>query len=100
MSKISNEERQIISRILQKHVPGVEVRIFGSRFKETSWFYSDLDVVIVAEGPLDNVVLAELACDFEESNLPYRVDILDWHRLGEEFRALIEKQGYEIFSKG
>jgi len=28
--------------------------------------------------------------DFEESDLPFRVDILDWHTISAEFKANIE----------
>jgi hypothetical protein len=31
----------------------------------------------------------------EESELPFRVDILDWYSLSKEFQAIIN-QGYEI----
>ena len=29
---------------------------------------------------------------FEESDLPYRVDIVDWHAIDEGFRRLIEAE--------
>ena len=95
MPDISPAEKLIISRILQAYVPRSEIRIFGSRHRGTAQPWSDLDLIIIDEGPLDMKVLAALNCDFEDSELPYRVDMLDWHRLGEEFRLQIEKQGYE-----
>lgn len=98
MPDISAAEKLIINKIIQSHVPGAEIRIFGSRQRGTALPWSDLDLLIVDDGPLDINTMAELGCAFEDSDLPFRVDLLDWHRLGEEFRIQIEKQGYEIFS--
>ena len=32
---------------------------------------------------------------FEASDLPFRVDVLDWHRISESFHKVIE-QAYEV----
>ena len=57
---------------------------------------ADLDLAVVGEGPLDWRTLSRLKEAFEESDLPMRVDVLDWHATSESFRKVIE-QNYVIF---
>jgi len=42
--------------------------------------------------------LGELSEAFQESDLPFRVDLIDWHRISPEFRKVIE-QKYEIMRR-
>ena len=85
----------IIKEILQKHVPDCEVRAFGSRCKGTAKNYSDLDIVIVGNARLDWRLIEDVKESFSESDLPFRVDVLDWHAISPEFRGIIES-GYEV----
>ena len=52
--------------------------------------YSDLDLAVVGEGPLPRGALARLKEAFEESRLPMRVDVVDWHAIADGFRQAIE----------
>ena len=89
----------IVERILAEHVPECEVRAFGSRASWTAKDYSDLDLAIVGDGPLDWRTLALLKEAFEESDLPMRVDVLDWHDIAESFQCVIER-GYVVLQAG
>ncbi|MDR0632205.1 MAG: restriction endonuclease subunit S [Holosporaceae bacterium] len=92
---VSEFELAIILDILRKHTPDYEVRAFGSRYKWTSKEYSDLDIAIVGKQKMDFSLLGDIRDSFEESDLPFRVDVLDWHSLTPEFQAVIE-QGCEV----
>jgi predicted nucleotidyltransferase len=81
---------EIVKRILRKHVPGAKVMAFGSRVTGTAAAYSDLDLAIKTERGLDFSVVGNMRMDFEESSLPFRVDILDWSAISPEFRKTIE----------
>ena len=72
-------------------MPECEVRAFGSRATWTAKDYSDLDLAVVGEGPLDWRTLDRLKEAFEESDLPMRVDVLDWHAISDSFREVIER---------
>lgn len=87
---ISLEEWRIVRDILRKHVPDHEVWAFGSRAKRTAWTYSDLDLAIITDQPLSLKVHGDLAEDFSESDLPFRVDILDWTTTRDNFRRIVE----------
>ena len=86
------EHWQIVRRILRRHVPGHAVWAFGSRATGTAKPYSDLDLAIVSDRPLPLSVRAALAEAFLQSDLPWKVDIVDWATTGESFRRLIAAQ--------
>jgi len=87
-----------VKRILAEHVPGCEVRAFGSRVTWTAKEYSDLDLAVVGDGPLDWGTMGNLKEAFEESELPMRVDLLDWNSVAESFRRVIEKK-FEVIQE-
>lgn len=62
-------------KILGKYPDIQEVILFGSRAKGTFRAGSDIDLAI-ANGPLPPYRLARLNDDFEESSLPYFVDVI------------------------
>ena len=83
---------ETVRRLLAHHVPGCEVRAFGSRVKWTAKDYSDLDLAVVGEGKLPPGVLDALREAFTESDLPIRADVLDWHAITEIFRKVIAER--------
>ncbi len=87
---------QIVQDILKKNVPAHQVWAFGSRAKWTAKDTSDLDICIKGKKPLDFNTLAHLRDDFSESNLPYKVDVVDWHSITESFRKIIEQDRVEL----
>lgn len=98
MIDITPADQEIVTTILKKHVPNAEIRVFGSRHKWTSKPYSDLDLAIVADAKLDKQIIYDLEEAFEESELSFRVDIIDWYAISDEFRAIIE-QGYTVIQE-
>jgi predicted nucleotidyltransferase len=86
---------EIVKTILAKHMPSAEIRAFGSRVTGSARSYSDLDLVIVGPAKINRKSLYRLEEAFEASDLPFRVDVLDWHRISESFHKVIE-QAYEV----
>lgn len=90
---IKPEHYKIVQSILKKHLPeDTKVFVFGSRAKNCARVFSDLDLLLHANTPLSMQILANLAFDFEESDLPYKVDLVDWMRITEAFRNNISSQ--------
>lgn len=79
-----------VRRILQLHVPGRAVCAFGSRVLGTAKPFSDLDLAVMGDTLLDFRTVAALKDAFAESNLPFRVDVVDWAATSEVFRGIIE----------
>ncbi|MBY0467248.1 MAG: nucleotidyltransferase domain-containing protein, partial [Burkholderiales bacterium] len=78
-----------VLRILQTSVPQHEVWAFGSRVKGKAKPYSDLDLAIITQQPLPLSVWAALNDAFAESDLPWRVDVVDWASTSTSFRDII-----------
>ncbi len=89
---ITPTQWQIVKDILQKYVPQYEVWAFGSRVKMTARPYSDLDLAIITQHPLPLMISAALNEAFSESDLPWKVDIVDWADTSPSFRILIEQE--------
>ena len=88
---IQPDEWSIVHDILQKHVPDHAVWAFGSRATGTAKKFSDLDLAIIAARPLSLDLCASLSDDFSESDLPWRVDVVDWASTSDVFRKIIER---------
>ena len=86
---------ETVQRILADHAPGCEVRAYGSRVKWTAKDYSDLDLTIIGSEPFSRRRLRQLKEAFEESDLPIRVDVVDWHVLSDGFKEEIEEE-YDV----
>jgi type I restriction enzyme S subunit len=90
MLDVSQAHLAIVRAILRKHLPGVPVFAFGSRVKGTARRHSDLDLAVMTQSPLSFGAIGALQEDFSESDLPFRVDILDWAATQDSFRHAIE----------
>lgn len=88
----------IVHSILQAHVPEHTVWAFGSRAKKTAKKYSDLDLAVITDTPLDLDTLAALTTDFSESDLPWKVDILDWASIDSSFQNIIKRDKVEVIT--
>jgi len=74
---LSSVELATVRSLLQRYLPGLEVRAFGSRARGSAKPSSDLDLLIISEAPLSPRSLALLADEFAESDLPFKVDVVE-----------------------
>ncbi|HEV7671373.1 MAG TPA: restriction endonuclease subunit S [Thermoanaerobaculia bacterium] len=81
-----------VQAILRAEVPSIDVWAFGSRAKWMAQDASDLDLVLVSDQPVPFTTLSRLHRAFEESYLPFGVDLVDWNRIEADFRAEIEAE--------
>ena len=68
---------ETVRRILQEHVPSLEVRAFGSRVAWQARETSDLDLALMTDEPLTLSRMADLRAAFTGADLPFRVDIVE-----------------------
>ncbi len=87
---ISDAEWHIVRDILNKHISGYPVWAFGSRVRRTHKPFSDLDIVVGGDHPLTISTLAALNEAFTESDLPWKVDIVDAATISDAFLSHIE----------
>ncbi|MBU0456361.1 MAG: nucleotidyltransferase domain-containing protein [Pseudomonadota bacterium] len=92
MIEISPKNLETVKKILKQYVQNYKVVAFGSRVSQTAKSYSDLDLAIIGKKRISSVVLFHLKSAFQESDLPFRVDILDWHTISEPFKNIISEK--------
>lgn len=80
--------------LLKTHVSDAEVWAYGSRVSGDAHDASDLDLVLRNPADLTRPQknLPEFKEALSESDIPILVDVLDWARLPESFRARIENK--------
>ncbi|MBI4430305.1 MAG: nucleotidyltransferase domain-containing protein [Candidatus Omnitrophica bacterium] len=77
--------------ILARQVPEFDIYAFGSRVRGNARKASDLDLVVMTDKPLDTLRMADLREAFSESDLPFKVDLVDWAVTKAGFRKLIRQ---------
>lgn len=82
---------QIVKEILNEYIHESEIYIFGSRANGKAKHTSDLDLFIKGRVPIEWGILANIRYAFSESNLPYKVDVLDWSVISDNFKKTITK---------
>ena len=84
-------QMKTLRSLLQRHLPGVAAWAYGSRVKWTSRPESDLDLVVFST-PEQQAKVSALREAFDESNLPFRVDLFVWDEVPEKFRKTIKAE--------
>ena len=88
---LSFTQKQLLLQLLQQFLPGIAVWAFGSRVKGCARPASDLDLVIFAPAS-QRAQVSALREALEESLLPFRVDLLIWDEIPENFKSHIQAQ--------
>ncbi len=94
---LTAEHRKTVLELLERHLPDTAAWVYGSRVKWTSRPQSDLDLVVFAT-PEQGRQVGDLREAFEESNLPFRVDLFVWDDVPESFRDRI-KDNHVVVTK-
>ncbi len=84
------EERheKILRDILKKYP--FTFYLFGSRVRGDQKKFSDLDICFFEDIPWS--IRGHIKEDFEESRLPYQVDLVDWNLCDESFKNAIRSE--------
>ena len=94
---IRPDHLEIVQDIMREHLPaGFRVSVFGSRANWTTKDSSDLDLAVEGAGKLDDKAMVGLEIAFEESDLPYTVDVVDMNAISPEFKRIVEDQKVPI----
>lgn len=90
MIRLSAQELEQVTAILRAQVPEYVVWAFGSRVHGRNLkSHSDLDLAILTDHPLSAARLSDLQQACADSDLPFRIDLVDWAAISAEFRAVI-----------
>ena len=95
---LSPEHLELVQSLLQSHLPGVAIWAYGSRVRGNAREYSDLDLAAFTT-PEQTSRLHDLRQAFEDSDLPFRVDLFAWDEIPVSFHSQI-RQHYAVVQRG
>lgn len=99
---LESKHLHVLEALLRRHLPDVEVWVYGNRVSGKSRKGSDLDLVLRGPG-LTEISLDRIG-DFEEAVqetiIPFLVNARDWARLPERFHREIERDHEVLSSTG
>lgn len=84
-----------IKNIIKKELTNYKLYIFGSRVKNTAKKFSDIDIAIESV-ELTEIIKSRLESLFENSTIPYEVDIINLDSISETFKNIIKDDLVEI----
>jgi predicted nucleotidyltransferase len=84
---IEKKHRGIVTKILSKYE--YSFFVFGSRAKAQCKKLSDLDLFYIEEIPQKIITMIEE--EFEDSDLPYKVDLVNYNTCDRDFKERINK---------
>jgi len=94
---LKNDEIKLVKSILQQELKKVEVWVFGSRVPPASPHkHSDLDLLLKGKEAISLISLSKLSESFENSSLPFKVELVDWHRITPEFQEHIKGHAVKL----
>lgn len=100
MIKLDSGDLQVVQQILKKLVGQYQVLAFGSRVSGKNLKrFSDLDLAVMTDQPLPAAKFAELVEAFSQSDLPIKVDLVDWASISKRFRKIIQET-HEVIQPG
>jgi predicted nucleotidyltransferase len=84
-----------VHQIACEHLHGdnATLYLFGSWARKEEQKSSDIDLGIYYETPLPTGTMARLRSAYEDSNIPYRVELVDLTETSESFRNKVMEEG-------
>jgi len=101
MNGLTGKDENIIRSIISEFASDCEVYAFGSRVRGTNKETSDLDLAFALPGgvKLPPNRLGDIKYAFSESDLIFRVDVLDYNGIEQYFREIIDRGRRKIYGQ-
>lgn len=81
--------KNVIRNVLAKHLPkGARAFVFGSSLRSDD--FADIDVGVKG-GRLNDMRIMEAGEELEESNIPYKVDLVNFNKVDKKFEEAVFK---------
>ncbi len=95
---LDDKWKLFVKQTVYKYLPaGCKAFVFGSWATGTNQKYSDLDIGIIGDGKvLQGAILEYIKEDFEKSDFPYRVDVVNFSNLSKRFQAVASQAKIDL----
>jgi type I restriction enzyme S subunit len=100
MITLSDINRKTVEDVLKANATDqpYKVVVFGSRATGKAKKYSDVDLALFGSSKIAPMVAARLAEAFEDSSLPYNVDVVDTNNTNAQLLEQIKLHGKELLT--
>lgn len=87
---LDDNTKKTFTKIVFSHLKPSEAKvfIFGSRATGKNRKYSDVDLGILSKSEIPVTTKFDLEEEFDQSDLPYRVDIVDFSKVSDKFKEV------------
>jgi predicted nucleotidyltransferase len=97
---LSDRALETVTRLLAKYPDIQSAVLYGSRAKGSYKNGSDIDLTLHTDDTFTHADLLRLRGDFDDSDLPYRVDISDYCKLeNESLKEHIRRVGKVLYER-
>ena len=86
---INDESKRKIIGVIATIIPEASIYLFGSRARGTHSEWSDIDIALDSGEKISRHRIGEALSMLEASNIPYKVEIVDFNSVSENMRASI-----------
>ena len=90
---IDEESKRKIIAVLSALFPHAELYLFGSRARGTHSKWSDIDIALKEDKKISRYAIGEAVSMLEASNMPYKIEIVDFNAVTDDMRKSIEEEG-------
>jgi predicted nucleotidyltransferase len=90
---LDTKAREKIISLISALLPRAKIYLFGSRARGTYSKWSDIDIALDADVPLPITAVDEIKSVFEATNMPYKIEVVDFHRVSPSMREAIRREG-------
>jgi predicted nucleotidyltransferase len=92
MKNLDEKIKQKIVSVISVLIPEAKIYLFGSRARGTNSERADIDIALDADKPLLPRDVDEVKSMFKESNIMYKIDVVDFHQISELMRNEILRE--------
>lgn len=93
MENVDKATQEKIVSLITALIPDAKIYLFGSRARQTHSKWSDIDLALDAGRVLPNAKVDEVKSVLEATNMPYVVDVLDFHSVSADMQTSIKRDG-------
>ncbi len=90
---MTERDKQELVAIISSYLPNARIILFGSRARGDTVSGSDIDIALDNKTRIDVHTIYAIKEAFEETRIPFTVDVIDLHAVSEMFKQQIFTEG-------